>query len=193
MRRIVMINWVSVDGFFAGPNGEIDWVIRDPEVDKALREPVPGEPASTSAGPGTMLFGHTTYTLFENSWPPIAKDPNAPEAMRNLAEEINRMTKLVFSKTRQDVTWENSKLFHGNLIEETKKLKQQDGTDIIIFGSGTIVQQLATEGLIDEYLMIVTPVVLGKGKSLFKDVNKLNLQLVQARDFKSGNVLLRYR
>ncbi len=188
-----MINWVSLDGFFAGPNGELDWVISDPEVDKALREPAPGETASRSTGPGTMLLGHTTYTLFENSWPPIAKDPTAPEAMRNLAEEINRMTKIVFSKTRKDVTWENSKLFHGNLIEEVKRLKQEDGTDIIIFGSGTIVQQLANEGLIDEYLMIVTPVILGKGKPLFKDVNKLKLRLLQARDFQSGNVLLRYR
>lgn len=193
MRRIVMINWVSVDGFFAGPNGEIDWMVRDPEVDKALREPGPGETASTAAGPGTMLLGHTTYTLFENSWPPIARDPNAPEALHKLAEEINQMTKLVFSKTRQEVTWENSRLFHGNLIEEVKKLKQEDGTDIIIFGSGTIVQQLTGEGLIDEYLMVVTPVVLGKGKPLFKDVNKLNLRLLQARDFKSGNLLLRYR
>jgi dihydrofolate reductase len=140
-----------------------------------------------------MLLGNTTYTLFENSWPPIARDPTAPEAMRDLAEEINRMTKLVFSKTRKEVTWENSKLFPGNLIEEVKKRKQENGTDIIIFGSGSIVQQLANEGLIDEYLLIVTPVVLGTGKPLFKDVNKLNLQLLQARDFKSGNVLLRYR
>jgi dihydrofolate reductase len=193
MRRIVMINWVSIDGFFAGPNGEIDWMLRDPEVDKALREPVPGDSGTQSQGSDTMLLGNVTYTLFENSWPQIAKDPNAPEAMHKMADEVNRMTKLVFSKTRPEVTWENSKLFHGNLIEEVKKLKQDDGMDILIFGSGTIVQQLANEGLIDEYLIIVTPVVLGKGKLLFKDVNRLDLHLLQARHFRSGNVLLRYR
>lgn len=192
MRRIVMINWVSIDGFFAGPNGEIDWMLRDPEVDKAIREPAPGDARPPSKGPGTMLLGNITYTLFENSWPQIAKDPNAPEAMHKMADEVNQMTKLVFSQTRQDVTWENSKLFHGNLIEEVKKLKQDDGTDILIFGSGTIVQQLANEGLIDEYLMVLTPVILGTGKSLFKYVNKSNLELLQARHFKSGNVVLRY-
>jgi dihydrofolate reductase len=188
-----MINWVSVDGFFAGPNGEIDWVLRDPEVDKALREPTPGDAGAQSQGSATMLLGNITYTLFENSWPHIAKDPNAPDAMHKMADEVNRMTKLVFSHTRQEVSWENSKLFHGNLVEEVKKLKDDNGTAILIFGSGTIVQQLAQEGLIDEYLLVVTPVILGKGKPLFKDVNKLNLRLLQARHFESGNVLLRYR
>jgi dihydrofolate reductase len=192
MRRIVMINWVSIDGYFAGPHGEIDWVIRDPEVDQAIREPAPGQVPAQSSGPGTMLLGNVTYTLFENSWPPIAKDPNAPESLRKMADEVTRMTKLVFSRTRQQVSWENSKLFHGDLIEEVQKLKQADGTDVIIFGSGTIVQQLSNEGLIDEYLMIVTPVVLGKGKPLFQDVKRLNLRLLDSRHFPSGNVVLRY-
>ena len=193
MRKIIMMNWVSVDGFFAGPNGEIDWMVRDPEVDQALREPAPGQPRLESQGSDTMLLGHTTYSLFENSWPQIATDPNAPEALHKMAEEVNRMTKIVFSQTRPGVTWENSKLVRGNLIEEVKKLKQSDGSPILIFGSGTIVQQLSKEKLIDEYLLVVTPVVLGKGKPLFKDVEKLNLTLVHARPFKSGNVLLRYR
>jgi dihydrofolate reductase len=185
-----MINWISIDGFFAGPNGEIDWIVRDPEVDKALHEPRPGRPEST--GSDTMLLGNTTYTMFENSWPPIAKDRNAPDDLRKLAHEVIQMTKIVFSKTRKEVTWENSKLFKGNLIEEVEKLKRADGSEIIIFGSGTVVQQLSNAGLIDEYLIAVTPVVLGNGKPLFQDVNRLNLRLVEARNFKSGNVLLRY-
>src|SRR5215208_1788687 len=101
MRRIVMINWGSVDGFFAGPNGEIDWIVRDPEVDQAIREPRPGDDASTSQGSDTMLLGNVTYTMFENSWPHIAKDPNAPEAMHKMADEVARMTKIVFSQSRQ--------------------------------------------------------------------------------------------
>lgn len=192
MRKLVMINWISVDGFFAGPHGEIDWMIRDPEVDRALREPPPGESAPQSSS-GTMLLGNVTYTLFENSWPPLLRDPNAPQTLRDMAAEVTRMTKLVFSHARPDVSWENSQLFHGHLIEEVRKLKQAEGTDILIFGSGSIVQQLTRENLIDEYLMIVTPVVLGNGKLLFKDVGKLNLHLVQARQFDSGNLLLRYR
>ena len=192
MRRIVMINWMSLDGFFAGPNGEIDWIVRDPEVDKALHEPRADQLPSQTAGSDTMLLGNTTYTMFENSWPQIAKDPTAPEELHKLADEVMNMTKVVFSQTRQEVTWENSKLFHGNLLEEVEKLKQSEGSSIIIFGSGTIVQQLTNAGLIDEYLVVVTPVILGKGKLLFRDVSQLNLRLLETRHFNSGNVLLRY-
>ena len=189
MRKIVMFNWVSVDGLFASPNGEIDWVIRDPEVERALREPRPGQ---ASVGADTMLLGNVTYTMFENSWPQIAKDPSAPEEMHRLADEITRMTKIVFSRTRKDVTWENSKLFRGHLLEEVEKLKQEQGKDIIIFGSGTIVQQLTDAGLIDDYFIALTPVVLGKGKPLLRDVQTRDLRLLDVQHFHSGNVLLHY-
>jgi dihydrofolate reductase len=174
---------MSVDGFYAGPNGEIDWFIHDPGVDKAAHEMMQ---------PDTLLLGRVTYQMFESYWPPVARDPNAPEGARTLADELNQMTKVVFSKTLKEVTWVNSKLFKGNLAEEVRKLKQGEGADITIFGSGTIVQQLANEGLIDEYLITVTPVVLGAGKPLFQDVKKLDLELLEARSFKSGNVVLHY-
>ena len=192
MRRIVMFNWVSIDGFFAGPNGEIDWILRDPNVDQALRESGTDTEQTNSAGSDTMLLGNTTYTMFENSWPQMARDPNAPEAMHKMADEVNRMNKVVFSRTRKEVPWENSRLLHGDLIEEVKRLKQGEGTSILIFGSGSIVQQLTDAGLIDEYFIAVTPVVLGKGKQLFRDVQKRDLQLKESRQFESGNVLLRY-
>ncbi len=184
MRPVVMLNRVSIDGFFAGPNGEIDWFIRDPEVDQA---------AHGVGQADTILFGRVTYQMFESVWPKIAVDPNAPEDARKTANEINEMTKLVFSKTLNQVTWENSKLFKGNPAAEVNRLKQGNGPGMMIFGSGTIVQQLAAEGLIDEYLLVVTPVVLGAGKPLFKDLKRLGLELLEARGFKSGNVLLHYR
>lgn len=193
MRRIVMFNWVSIDGFFAGPNGEIDWILRDPAVDLALRESGVNEDGAEGARSDTMLLGNTTYTLFESSWPPIAKDPNAPEGMRAMADEVARMTKVVFSQSRREVTWENSRLFHDNLLEKAARLKQGDGSHILIFGSGTIVQQLTDAGLIDDYFLAVTPVVLGKGKPLFGDVQKRNLRLLAVQQFDSGNILLRYR
>lgn len=192
MRRIVMFNWVSIDGFFAGPNGEIDWIIRDPEVDRAVRETGAENSPSESAGSDTMLLGGSTYALFENTWPHIAKDPGASESMHKMADEVTRMTKIVFSRTRKEVPWENSLLFSGNLVEEVQKLKQGDGSPILIFGSGTLVQQLTDAGLIDEYFIAVTPVVLGTGKPMFGDVQKKNLKLLNARHFQSGNVLLRY-
>jgi dihydrofolate reductase len=184
MRKIVMMNRVSIDGFFAGPNGEIDWFIHDPEVDKALHS---GGQADTA------LFGRVTYQMFESVWPKVAVDPKAPKEARDTADELSQMTKIVFSKTLTEVTWENSKLVKGNVTEEVRRLKQGKGSGITIFGSGTIVQQLTSEGLIDDYWFIVTPVILGTGKPLFAGVRKLDLELLDTRNFKSGNVVLHYK
>lgn len=184
MRKIIMSNWVSVDGFYAVPDGKIDWIVQDPEVNQATHELMHTD---------TMLLGRLTYQMFENSWPYVAKDPNAPKEAKALANEVIQMTKVVFSKDLKEVTWENSELLKGNLVEEARTLKQGKGADIAIFGSGTIVQQLANDGLIDEYLIAVTPVVLGTGKALFKDVKQVGLDLLAAKTFKSGNILLHYR
>jgi len=184
MRKVVMMNRVSIGGFFAGPNGEIDWFIRDLEVDKALHE---------TGAADTALFGRVTYQLFESVWPKVAADPNAPKEARSTAHELNDMTKVVFSNTLEKVTWVNSQLVKGNLAQEVRKLKQGNGLAMIIFGNGTVVQQLTAEGLIDDYVFLVTPVVLGAGKPLFEGVKKRSLELVETRGFKSGNVLLHYR
>jgi dihydrofolate reductase len=183
MKKIVVLNRISVDGFFAGPNGEIDWFLHDPEVDKAAHQMM---------RPDTLLLGRTTYQLFEGYWPQVAKDPNAPKEALVTANELDQMIKVVFSKTLEGVTWKNSRLIKGNVTDEVRKLKQGDGPDLTIFGSGTIVQQLANEGLIDEYLFTVTPVVLGTGKPMFKGVRNINLKLLETRKFNSGNVLLHY-
>jgi dihydrofolate reductase len=185
MRTITMFNRVSVDGFYAAADGSIDWFIPDPHVDRAVHE--------TGGKPYTVLFGRVTYQLFESHWPKAAADPDAPEQARKLGKELTEMPKVVFSRTLNKVGWANSELVKGDLVQEVKRRKQEDGPDIIIFGSGTIVQQLADEGLIDEYLIVLTPVVLGAGKLLFRDVRRFNLQLVEATGFDSGNVLLHYR
>jgi dihydrofolate reductase len=176
MRKVIVLNRISIDGFFAGPNGEIDWFIHDPEVDKAAHEMM---------SPDTLLLGRVTYQMFESY-------PHAPKEARTTANELDQMTKVVFSKTMKEVTWKNSKLVNGDVAKEVRKLKQGKGPDITIFGSGTIIQQLTREGLIDEYLLIVSPVIVGMGKLMFKDVNKLNLKLLETRSFHSGNVLLHY-
>lgn len=184
MRKVIMFNRISMDGFFAGPNGEShEWFIQDQQVDKAAHEMME---------PDTVLFGRVTYQLFEGHWPKMAKDPNAPKEAKATADELNKMNKLVFSKTLKEVHWENTRLISGNLAEEVKKLKQSEGGDIVIFGSGTIVQQLTDERLIDEYLFVLTPVILGEGKSFFEDVEKLGLNLLETRNFKTGNVMLHY-
>lgn len=184
MRNVVMLNRISLDGFFAGPNGEIDWFIHDPEVDKA---------AHGVGQADTVLFGRETYQMFERAWPPMLRDPNAPEPARRTAQELQQMTKMVFSRTLTSVTWENSKLLNASPAETVRQLKGVPGTPIIFFGSGSIARQLAAEGLIDDYLFIVTPVILGTGKALFERNARHTLELVSAQSFKSGNVLVRYR
>lgn len=184
MRKVIMFNRISTDGFFAGPNGEThEWFIHEPGIDKATHKIMQ---------PDTVLLGRVTYQLFEGYWPKVAADPNAPKDMRKIANELSEMKKLVVSKTLEEVSWENTEVIRGNLVEEVRKLKQGDGQDIVIFGSGTIVQQLTAERLIDEYLIAITPVILGAGKSFFKDVKKLNLKLLKAKDYASGNILLHY-
>ena len=184
MRKVFLFNRISMDGFYAGPNGEIDWFIHDPEVDKVTHEVMHAD---------TMLLGRVTYQMFESYWPHVKEDPNEPKEAKVLAAELDQMTKVVFSKTLKEVTWENSRLVKDHVTEEVRKLKQGEGPDIVIFGSGSIVQQLAGEGLIDEYLILVTPVILGTGKSTFKDVKKSNLELLETTVFSTGNVLLHHK
>jgi dihydrofolate reductase len=187
MRKIVVFNNVTVDGFFAGPHGEIDWfkVDRDDEYEEFSR-------AQSKTG-DTLIFGRRTYELMKSYWP-------TPEAIENnpaMAQVMNSIEKIVFSRTLQSVEegphWKNVRLLHEIKPEEIVELKDKEGKDIAILGSGTIVQQLSNLGLIDEYLLLVNPVILGAGKSLFADVEKMNLKLLQARAFKNGIVWLRYQ
>ena len=109
MRKVILLNRISLDGFFAGPNGEIDWFVHDPEVDKAAHELMQ---------PDTLLLDKVTDQMFESYWPHVATDPNAPKEARILANELHQMTKVVFSKTLEEVTWENTKLVKGNSNHE---------------------------------------------------------------------------
>jgi len=186
MRKITVMNRISIDGFFASLNEKtwgMDWFIGDPEVDKALH---------ASGESTTLILGGITYRGFVRSWVPMLSDPNAPAEIKAVAKELTQMTKLVFSKTLKETTWENTRLFPGNLSEEIRKLKQGPGDNMLIMGSGSIIQQLTQERLIDDYIFIVTPVIAGIGKSMFKDVKQLDLKLLETKSFKSGNVLLHY-
>ncbi len=188
MRKITTFTFVSVDGFYAGPHGQIDWFKRnskDAEYDRFAQE--------GSESGGTLIFGHTTYEIMKSYWPTADAMKNDP----NMAEVMNNSPKIVFSKTLQDVEegshWKNIRLLHEMQPEEMVKLKEQEGKDMVILGSGTIVQQLSNLGLVDEYGLLVIPVILGAGKSLFKDVKKTSLNLIEARSFRNGIVWLRYQ
>jgi len=189
MRKISVFNYITVDGFFAGPHGEIDWfklIKRDDEWEKYTHE-------QSSRSGNTLIFGHTTYEMMKSYWP-------TPDAIKNdpgMARVMNNSQKIVFSKTLQNVeegpNWKNIKLYHEINPEEIIKLKEQAGEDFTILGSGSIIQQFANFGLIDEYHLVVVPIILGAGKSLFKDVKNMNMNLLGARAFKNGIVFLKYR
>ena len=185
MRKIIVFNLITVDGFFAGPNGEIDWHNYDDEMGRHSVEQMKSL--------GALIFGKTTYELMANYWP-------TPEGIKSepvVAGIMNSIQKIVFSKTLKEVKdgtlWKNVKILREIKPADILELKKQEGGDIAIFGSGTIVQQFANLGLIDEYRLIVNPLILGNGKPLFKDVKRMNLKLQSTRVFKNGNVLLCYQ
>jgi dihydrofolate reductase len=178
---------VTVDGFFAGPHGEIDWfksIEKDAEYDAFTHE-------QAKSG-GALLFGRTTYEMMKSYWPTAdasKSDPDMAEVMRN-------SRKIVISKTLDKVeegpNWKNITLLHQITPKEIEELKERERKDITILGSGSIVQQLANLQLIDNYGLVVVPNILGTGKYLFKDVHKTALKLLLARPFKNGITFLAY-
>jgi dihydrofolate reductase len=182
MRNVVVSMQVSLDGFIARPNGELDWHLVDAEVNEYARDLLNSL--------DTLVFGRVTYQLMADYWPTATT--NDPVEAR-IAERLNTLPKVVFSRTLKKVGWNNSILARGGIDEEILKMKQQSGRDIGIGGS-SIVSALAPLGLIDEYRILVVPVVLGSGKPLFKDITEsINLKLGKTRTFGSGLVLLDYQ
>ena len=181
MRKVILFNMVTLDGFFEGPNGEIDWHNVDEEFNEFAVHQV-----NTADG---LIFGRVTYELMASYWP----TPAAQAADPIVAEKMNTMPKIVFSRTLNSVDWNNTRLVKGDAAEEISKIKQQPGRDLLIFGSADLASNLTNLGLIDEYRIMVNPVVLGKGNPLFKDIKeKLNLRLLKTKTFGNGNVLLYY-
>jgi len=144
MRRIVTFNWLTADGYFAGPDGNLDWVVPDEAQARAAARDIPGF--------DTVLFGRRTYELFEGFWrhalddSATVPDPHRPgqrsREHRVIAVALNEMTKLVFSRTLKDVTWNQARLVRELDPREIESMKRQPGKDMIVFGSGSIVSQL---------------------------------------------------
>jgi dihydrofolate reductase len=195
MRRIVMFNRVSADGYFASADGTLDWTVPDDAIDQAG--------AAHMSDFDTMLFGRHTYDAFESFWPhaegdsATASDPHSDgrrtKTLRSMASWINRTAKWVFSTSKTAVSWHNSRLFSGLDPAELRAHKQAPGKDLIIFGSGSLVSQLTEHDLIDEYQFVLGPLLLGSGRSLISGVSKrVPLELLEAKPYPSGNLMLRY-
>jgi dihydrofolate reductase len=139
-----------------------------------------------------LLFGRVTYQLMEGYWPHAHDDPDATRSMKDFADMFNAMPKIVFSKTLQEAGWQNSRIVRENAVEEVARLKRQPGKNLSI-GGISISRELMRHGLIDEYILLVHPVVWGTGRRLFDGMeDRINLKLIETRKFKSGVIVLRY-
>lgn len=185
MRKIILFMHISLDGFTAGPNGETGWMAHDREAQAHVQQ--------LHARTDAALFGRVTYNEMASYWPTVLSNPASSQDDRNHAEWHKTARRIVVSKTLQHVDWENTQIINGNLKEEIAKLKAQAGKDIWLMGSPTLAQSLIALGLIDEYLLNMSPVILGRGKPLFANIDQqINLELVESHSYKSGAVNLVY-
>jgi dihydrofolate reductase len=183
MRKLFVFNFVTLDGYFEGPNRDISWHNVDAEFNEYAIEMLNSV--------DTLIFGRVTYELMAKYWP-------TPDAINNdpiVAEKMNTLSKIVFSnKKLNNVEWNNSRLFKNIIEEEIKNMKQQCRKNMVVLGSGSIISEFTQRHLIDEYRIMINPVVLGNGKPLFKGIkDKLHLKLTKTRTFSNGNVLLYYQ
>lgn len=185
MRRLVVFNNVSLDGYIADAKGDMSWAHKDPH-DEEWNAFVAGN----AQGEGVLLFGRVTYQLMASFWP----TPTAMQTAPAVAEGMNRMPKVVFSRTLDAASWSNTTLVKHDIQGHVRRMKSESGPGMVILGSGSIVAQLTEAGLIDEYQMVVNPIALGDGKTMFRGIReKSPLTLVQTRTFGNGNVLLCYQ
>jgi dihydrofolate reductase len=182
MRKLLVFNQVSLDGYFTDASGDMSWAHKQDEEWNAWV-------AANASGGGELVFGRITYDMMKSFWPTLA----AAEAFPVVAERMNNLPKIVFSHTMHEATWNNTRLIKGDIETEMRKLKEESGDGLVIMGSGTIVSQLTQAGLIDEYQIVVNPIILGKGRTMFDGVrDRLTLKRTDSRTFKNGNVVLNY-
>jgi dihydrofolate reductase len=182
MRKLSVFNNVTLDGYFTDSNNDMSWAHKnDPEWNSFTAE--------NASGGGTLLFGRITYDLMASFWP----TKQALEMMPTVAEQMNNLPKVVFSRTMDKPSWKNTRLVKNNIAAEVRKMKDESGPDMVIMGSGTIVSQLTQEGLIDEYQIVVHPLILGSGRTMFEGVkDKVGLKRTRSRTFDNGNVFVCY-
>ena len=181
MRKLLSFHVTSVDGYYEGPGQAFDWPVVDEEFNQfALRQLDEAD---------TLVFGRVTYQLMSFYWPTPAAEQDDPA----VAAKMNDLAKIVISRTLDTAEWTPTQLIGDDVAEVLAKLKQQPGKNMMIMGSSALTVSLMGMGLVDEVRVMVSPVVLGDGKSLFRTAERISLTLLEARSFRSGNVLLRYQ
>ena len=190
MRLLFLFMMVSLDGYFEGQNHDLSWHVVDQEFNRFAVEQLNQI--------GTLLFGRVTYNLFEDYWSKAGRDPTTSQENLEIAQMLDDVEKIVFSRTLANVKgaddWKNVRLIREAEPEEIKRLKHLSGKDIAIFGSNDLATSFLRMGLIDELRIMVNPVVIGNGISLFRGMtDHVKLELLRTKTFRSGNVLHYYR
>ena len=183
MRKIISFMHISLDGFVAGPKGELNWVKVDEEIFTYVGKRI-------SEG-DTALYGRVTYQMMESYWPTAADKPTATRHDIEHSRWYSKIRKLVLSKTMKDQGL--TKVISDNLSDRINEIKQEEGPDILLFGSPTATHSLIQLNLIDGYWLFVNPIILGRGIPLFADIkDKIKLKLLTTRPFTSGVTELNY-
>ena len=181
MRRVLFFMMTTLNGFYERGKWEIDWHNVEDEFNQFAIEQIDTV--------DTLLFGRATYEGMASYWPTEAAAADSPV----IAEKMNTLPKIVFSKTLEKAEWRNSRLVRGDAAEEVARLGEQPGKDMIVFGSSDLAASLAERNLIDEYRVMVNPILLGAGKPVFSGLSRdLPLRLLHAKTFANGNALLTY-
>ncbi len=181
MRKLVVSEWLTLDGIFDADSME-QWFM--PFDSEQRQEYI----INMMADCGGIIFGRTTYEELGSYWAPLKNNENG------VADYMNNLAKYVVSSTLEKADWNNTTILKENIAEEITKLKQQQGKDIILLGSATLVQSLMEANLIDEYRLLVQPIIIGSGKRFFKDgMNTKGMELINTQKLDKGVILLSYQ
>jgi dihydrofolate reductase len=185
MRKLIFFMHTSLDGFVAGLNGEMNWI----KVDEAIFDFV----ATITDQADTALYGRVTYQMMESYWPTAGEKPDASKHDKEHSKWYNSVSKIVLSKTIKETGHNKTKVISENISENFTKIKQQEGKNILIFGSPSASNSILNKGLVDEFWIFVNPVLLGRGIPLFKDISEsVKLNLIETKTFDIGVIALHY-
>jgi dihydrofolate reductase len=185
MRKIILLEHISLDGYMAGPKGEMDWI----RVDDELWEHI--HPLTDDAD--TVIWGRATYQMMEGYWPTAADAPGATSHDKHHGQWVNAATKIVFSNSLAKTSWANTRIVKG-VAKTISALKQEPGKNILVIGSASIARSFIAQGLVDELRLTINPVLLGGGTPLFpSEKARAGLQLVGSKALASGVLAVHYR